>query len=87
MRPRSAQHEEAHQLRKVKAARPGPTSIRQALQLGALCPTEVTGLCLEGQAAVTRHARGKRSIFPERVFPEYFCSFFTLIKIVMSQPL
>ncbi|MGY3715552.1 hypothetical protein ACWE42_08525 [Sutcliffiella cohnii] len=53
--------------RKVKAARPGPTSIRQALQLGALCPTEVTGLCLEGQAAVTGQARGKRSIFPERV--------------------
>ncbi|AST93767.1 hypothetical protein BC6307_22085 [Sutcliffiella cohnii] len=72
----------------MKAARSGPTSIRQTLQLGALCPTEVTGLCLEGQAAVTRHARGKRSIFPERVFPGYFfVRFFTFMKKVMSQPL
>ncbi|AST90233.1 hypothetical protein BC6307_02515 [Sutcliffiella cohnii] len=71
----------------MKAARSGPTSIRQTLQLGALCPTEVTGLCLEGQAAVTRQARGKRNIFPERVISTLLFFVLTLIKIVMSQPL
>nr|WP_235858205.1 hypothetical protein [Sutcliffiella cohnii] len=32
-------------------------------------------------------ARGKRSIFPERLSPDILCSFFTLIEIVVSRPL